>query len=151
MHLKIDFFKWIIIFLYMIRYILIDLSYIFPMQKSEFKISISVGSYDEKTALSNRNCWLMEKPIVFKLSKISITNFNSTNLRLESHIFNIIHWCALLYWVRCRVVYYRMYFHRVADFSYRFFVLQLKLQLIIFFIELNFFSHWNTCTFEIEY
>ena len=32
------------------RSILIDLSKIFPMEPSELKISISVESYDEKTA-----------------------------------------------------------------------------------------------------
>ena len=68
-----------IFFQFEIVYILIDLSYIFPVQQSEFKISISVGSYDEKTAENYRNCYVAEKPIVFKLSKISISNFDRTN------------------------------------------------------------------------
>ena len=43
------------------------------MQQSEFRISISVESYDEKTAENYRNFYVAEKPIVFKISKISIT------------------------------------------------------------------------------
>ena len=50
---------------------------IFPMKLSEFEISISVESYDEKTAENNRNCYVAEKRIVSKLSKISIPNFRS--------------------------------------------------------------------------
>ena len=53
------------------------------MKPSELKISISVESYDEITAENDRNCYVAEKPIVFKLSKISIPNFNSTNYRLD--------------------------------------------------------------------
>ena len=51
------------------------------MNTSEFKISISVESYDEKTVENYRNLYVAEreKPIVFKLSNISIPNFNSTN------------------------------------------------------------------------
>ena len=37
-------------FTFKIGYVLIDLNYIFPMRPSEFKISIPVESYDEKTA-----------------------------------------------------------------------------------------------------
>ena len=37
-------------FLYKMRCIRIDLGKIFPMKPSEFKNSISVESYDEKTA-----------------------------------------------------------------------------------------------------
>ena len=33
-----------------LRYILIDLNYIFPMKPSESKISLSVECYDEKAA-----------------------------------------------------------------------------------------------------
>ena len=51
----------------------------FPMKPPEFKISISVESYDEKTAENYRNCYAAEKLIVFKLSKISILNIDSTN------------------------------------------------------------------------
>ena len=39
-----------IIFQFKIGYILKDLNMIFPMKPSEFKTSISVESYDEKTA-----------------------------------------------------------------------------------------------------
>ena len=49
------------------------------MKPSEFKISISVKSYDEKTAEDYRNCYGAGKPIVSKLSKISIPNFDTTN------------------------------------------------------------------------
>ena len=55
----------------------------FPMKPSEFKISNSVESYDEKTTENYRNCYVVEKRIVSKLSKISIPNFESKNLRLE--------------------------------------------------------------------
>ena len=52
------------------------LNLIFLMEPSEFKITISVESYDEETA---ENCYVAEKPIVFKVSKISIPNIDSTN------------------------------------------------------------------------
>ena len=61
------------------RCIRIDLSKIFPMEPLEFENSIYVKSYDGKTAENYRNCYLAEKPIVFKLSKISISKFDSTN------------------------------------------------------------------------
>ena len=38
------------------------------MKPSELKISISVESYDEKTAENYRNCYVAEKRIVYKLS-----------------------------------------------------------------------------------
>ena len=38
------------------------------MKPSEFKISISVESYDENTAENDRNCYVVEKRIVPKLS-----------------------------------------------------------------------------------
>ena len=63
------------IFHYEIAYILIDLNLIFPMKQSEFQISISVDGYDEKTSENYQNCYVSEKGIVSKLSKISITNF----------------------------------------------------------------------------
>ena len=49
---------------------------------------ISVESYDEKTAKNYRNCYVAEKCIVSKLSKILIiklsqSNCNSKNRRLE--------------------------------------------------------------------
>ena len=47
-------------FEYEIGYILIDLSYVFPMLPSEFKISILVESYDEKTAENYRNDYVAE-------------------------------------------------------------------------------------------
>ena len=40
------------------------------MKPSELKISISVKSYDEKTAERYRNFYVAEKRIVFKLSMI---------------------------------------------------------------------------------
>ena len=49
------------------------------MKPSEFKISISVETYDEKTAENYRNGYGAEKRIVSKLSKIAIQNLNSTN------------------------------------------------------------------------
>ena len=42
------------------------------MKPSEFKISISVESYDEKNAENYRNYYVAEKHIVSKLSEISI-------------------------------------------------------------------------------
>ena len=60
-----------------IKYILIDLNKIFTMRPSEFKISVSVESIDEKTAENYLN-YVAEKRIVSKLSKISITNIYST-------------------------------------------------------------------------
>ena len=50
------------------------------MKPSEFKISISVGSYDEKTAENYWNFLVTKKRIVTKLSKVSIPNFERTNL-----------------------------------------------------------------------
>ena len=49
------------------------------MKPSEFKISISIESYDEKTAGNYRNSYVAEKRIVSKLSEISIPNIDSTN------------------------------------------------------------------------
>ena len=72
-----------ILFEYKIGLILINLNQTFPMKPSEFKISILVESYDEKTAENYRNRYVAEKRIVSKLSKISIPNFNSTNWRLK--------------------------------------------------------------------
>ena len=60
------------IFIYEIEYILTDLNWIFTMKPTKFKISISVESYDEKTTDNYRNCYIDEKHIVSKLSKISI-------------------------------------------------------------------------------
>ena len=47
------------------------------MKPLEFKISISVENYNEKTAENYWNCYVTEKRIVPKLSKISIPNFNN--------------------------------------------------------------------------
>ena len=44
----------------------------FPMEPSDFKIFVSVESYDEKPAENYRNCYVVEKRIISKLSKISI-------------------------------------------------------------------------------
>ena len=57
------------IFEFEIEYILIDLNEMFPMKPSEFKISCSVESYDEKTAGNDRNYYVVEKCIVSKQSK----------------------------------------------------------------------------------
>ena len=43
------------------------------------KISLSVKSYNKKTAENYQNCYDAEKCIVSTLSKISISNLNSTN------------------------------------------------------------------------
>ena len=53
------------------------------MKPSEFKISISVESYDEKTTENYRSHDVAEKHIVLKLSEISILNFDSIDWRLE--------------------------------------------------------------------
>ena len=45
------------------------------MEPSFFIIFISVESYDENTAENYRNGYVVEKRIISKLSKISITNF----------------------------------------------------------------------------
>ena len=37
------------------------------MEKSDFKISLSVESYDEKTAENYRNCYDAEKHLISKL------------------------------------------------------------------------------------
>ena len=52
------------------------------MQQSELNISISAESYDEKTAENYRNCYVVEKNIVFKLSRISIPNFDTTKFQV---------------------------------------------------------------------
>ena len=52
---------------------------IFPIKPSEYKILISIESYDEKAAENYRNCYVAEKRIVPKLSKTSIPKFDSTN------------------------------------------------------------------------
>ena len=44
------------------------------MKPSGFEISISVESYNEKTAENYRNCYVAEKRIISKQSKISIPN-----------------------------------------------------------------------------
>ena len=61
-----------------------DLNEIFPIRPSELKIFLSVKSYDKKTAEKYRNFYDAEKLITCKISKISIPNFNSTFLRLDS-------------------------------------------------------------------
>ena len=56
-----------------------ELNKIFSMKPTELKISISVESYDKKTVENDRNRYVVEKRIVFKLLEIWIPNFNSTN------------------------------------------------------------------------
>ena len=58
------------------------------MKLLELKISISVESYDEKTAENDRNCYVAD--IVSKLSKKFFPNFDSINSRLVTkyHIPN---------------------------------------------------------------
>ena len=52
------------------------------MNPSELKIPLSVESYEEKTADDYRSFI----KITAELSKISIRNLNSTNLRLEKRL-----------------------------------------------------------------
>ena len=54
---------------------------IIPMKPSKFTISISVESYDEKTAKNYRNCYVAGMLIVFKQPKKSIPIIYSTNWR----------------------------------------------------------------------
>ena len=49
------------------------------MKPSECKISISVKGYVEKPAENYRNCYVVEKQIILKPSKISIPNFDKIN------------------------------------------------------------------------
>ena len=56
---------------------------IFMIKPPEFNISVLVKSYDKKTPENYRNCYVAEKRIISKLSKISISNLYSTNRRLE--------------------------------------------------------------------
>ena len=72
------------------RCIRIDLSKIFPMEPSKFKNSISVESYDEKTAENYRNCYVAEKHIFSKpffiakrLGKRLCQNLTSLSLMLS--------------------------------------------------------------------
>ena len=53
------------------------------MEPSEFKISFSIKNYDKKTSENYRNSYVAEKPVVFKLSKILVPNFDSTNWKAE--------------------------------------------------------------------
>ena len=48
------------------------------MKASGLQISHSVESYDEKAAENDRNCYVAEKRIVSELSKIIVSNLNST-------------------------------------------------------------------------
>ena len=63
-----------------IGFIPIDLILIFPMKPLKLT---SVTSYDEKTAENYRKCYVAEKHIVSKLSKISVPNFDTTNYKFE--------------------------------------------------------------------
>ena len=60
---------------------LIDLNQIFLIKPSEYEISLSVKSYDEKNVENYQNYYIIEKSIVSKLSKISIPNLNSNLYR----------------------------------------------------------------------
>ena len=62
----------------------LDLS---EMKLSELELSISVKSYDEKTAGNYWNCYVAEKRIVSKPSMISIPNFDSTNEIIEWRLY----------------------------------------------------------------
>ena len=66
-HLKIDFYIYRVSFEFEIGCIQLEPNYIFQMQPSELKISVAIESYDEKTAYNYRNCYVVEKRIVFKL------------------------------------------------------------------------------------
>ena len=80
------------------------------------KISLSVKSYNKKTAENYQNCYDAEKCIVSTLSKISISNLNSTNWRLARvepgvawHTRSLTHGMGrdgltLLFWFRCHAV-----------------------------------------------
>ena len=59
--------------------VLIELNQIFPMKSLEFKISLSVASYNKKTDENCRNVYVSENRIVYKLLKISIANIDNTN------------------------------------------------------------------------
>ena len=54
------------------------------MKPLEFEISLSVESCDEKIDEIWRNDYDAEKCVVSKLSNISIQNFDSTTLSIES-------------------------------------------------------------------
>ena len=49
------------------------------MEPSEFKISISVESYDGKTAENYRNCYVVEMLIVFKRFLILLAQIGELN------------------------------------------------------------------------
>ena len=59
-HLKIDLYRKKYFQKFEIEHILIDLSYVFPVKPSEFKISILVKRYDDKTAENYRNDYVAE-------------------------------------------------------------------------------------------
>ena len=56
------------------------------MKPSEFEISLLVENYDKK---NSRIFYDAEKSLISKLSTISISNFNSTMLRMEFEIMAI--------------------------------------------------------------
>ena len=59
------------------------------MDSPELKNFISVESYDEKTVENYWNCYVAEKRVDSKLSKISIPNFSNKNWRLEWRLYKI--------------------------------------------------------------
>ena len=66
---------------FVMGYIPMDLSQIFPMKPSEFKIPISVESYYDKTAKNYQYGYVGEKRIISKLLKVSIPKFQQHNLK----------------------------------------------------------------------
>ena len=48
------------------------------MKPSDFELSISIESYNEKNVENDRNCYVADKRIVSKSSEISTQNLNST-------------------------------------------------------------------------
>ena len=49
------------------------------MKQSEFKIFISIKSYDDKTAENYRNYYIAENRIVSKLSNVKTQNYEDLN------------------------------------------------------------------------
>ena len=57
------------------------------MKQSKFEISFSVESYDKKKLLINgQNCYVAEKHVVSKLSKLSISRCQNSRLIIEEII-----------------------------------------------------------------
>ena len=67
------------------------------MKPSEFKISLPVKIYDEKTADNYRNCYVAEKQIVFELSNIPICDILISQIRDFNGVFVRISCVYLVY------------------------------------------------------